>query len=131
MENLLKTPAPENPCITCGACCAAFRVSFYWSEADPSLGGAVPLELTERVSPFHSCMRGTNQKEPRCVALEGTVGQSVSCTIYLSRPSPCREFGVQWQDGTFTISAEDLERCNRARARRQLPEINAVSDSSD
>ncbi|MBB8903342.1 YkgJ family cysteine cluster protein, partial [Escherichia coli] len=22
-----------NPCITCGACCAFFRVSFYWAEA--------------------------------------------------------------------------------------------------
>ncbi|EEX7666747.1 YkgJ family cysteine cluster protein, partial [Escherichia coli] len=23
-----------NPCMTCGACCAFFRVSFYWAEAD-------------------------------------------------------------------------------------------------
>ena len=23
-----------NPCVTCGACCAHFRVSFYWAEAD-------------------------------------------------------------------------------------------------
>ncbi|EGR9493162.1 YkgJ family cysteine cluster protein, partial [Escherichia coli] len=22
-----------NPCMTCGACCAFFRVSFYWAEA--------------------------------------------------------------------------------------------------
>ncbi|MBR7358785.1 YkgJ family cysteine cluster protein, partial [Klebsiella pneumoniae] len=22
-----------NPCMTCGACCAYFRVSFYWAEA--------------------------------------------------------------------------------------------------
>ncbi|HDH0840599.1 TPA: YkgJ family cysteine cluster protein, partial [Klebsiella pneumoniae] len=21
-----------NPCMTCGACCAYFRVSFYWAE---------------------------------------------------------------------------------------------------
>ncbi|EFG2122847.1 YkgJ family cysteine cluster protein, partial [Escherichia coli] len=21
-----------NPCMTCGACCAFFRVSFYWAE---------------------------------------------------------------------------------------------------
>ncbi|MDX1269447.1 MAG: YkgJ family cysteine cluster protein, partial [Oceanisphaera sp.] len=21
-----------NPCLTCGACCAFFRVSFYWGE---------------------------------------------------------------------------------------------------
>ena len=23
-----------NPCMTCGACCAFFRVSFYWAEAN-------------------------------------------------------------------------------------------------
>ena len=23
-----------NPCITCGACCAYFRASFYWTEAE-------------------------------------------------------------------------------------------------
>ncbi|MEG6657786.1 YkgJ family cysteine cluster protein, partial [Pseudomonas aeruginosa] len=22
----------DNPCLTCGACCAHFRVSFYWGE---------------------------------------------------------------------------------------------------
>ncbi|RBD09468.1 YkgJ family cysteine cluster protein, partial [Xanthomonas oryzae pv. oryzae] len=26
-----------HPCLTCGACCAYFRVSFHWSEADPAL----------------------------------------------------------------------------------------------
>lgn len=118
-----KIIAPENPCVTCGACCAAFRVSFYWSEADPGLDGVVPFELTERVSPFCSCMQGTNQKEPRCVALQGTVGGETRCTIYASRPTPCREFGVQWQDGFFTLRAEDLERCNRARAKWGLKEI--------
>ncbi|WP_374212354.1 YkgJ family cysteine cluster protein [Thiothrix subterranea] len=29
-----------NPCMTCGACCASFRVSFYWGETD-----AAPLAL--------------------------------------------------------------------------------------
>ena len=37
----------SHPCLTCGACCAFFRVSFHWSEADPALGGQVPFELTE------------------------------------------------------------------------------------
>ncbi len=35
-----------NPCMTCGACCAYFRVSFYWAEADDA-GGLVPSALTE------------------------------------------------------------------------------------
>ena len=30
-----------NPCMTCGACCIFFRVSFYWSEADDA-GGTIP-----------------------------------------------------------------------------------------
>ena len=29
-----------HPCLTCGACCAHFRVSFHWSEADPDQGVA-------------------------------------------------------------------------------------------
>ncbi|EER5964904.1 YkgJ family cysteine cluster protein, partial [Escherichia coli] len=39
-----------NPCMTCGACCAFFRVSFYWAEADDA-GGKVPVSLTEQISP--------------------------------------------------------------------------------
>jgi Fe-S-cluster containining protein len=119
----LKIIANESPCITCGACCATFRVSFYWSEAELSLGGSVPISMTEQVSPQHRCMQGTNQKAPRCVALDGAIGQRVGCTIYDLRPSPCREFGVQWQEGYFTITAEDLVRCNRARVQWGLPEI--------
>ncbi|ENB3270628.1 YkgJ family cysteine cluster protein, partial [Escherichia coli] len=46
-----------NPCMTCGACCAFFRVSFYWTEADDA-GGKVSVSLTEQISPFHRCMRG-------------------------------------------------------------------------
>ncbi|HWU69743.1 MAG TPA: YkgJ family cysteine cluster protein, partial [Pseudoxanthomonas sp.] len=36
-----------HPCLSCGACCAIFRVSLHWSEADPEQGGRVPIELTE------------------------------------------------------------------------------------
>jgi Fe-S-cluster containining protein len=125
MGTILTIAVAENPCIACGACCATFRVSFYWSEAEASLGGSVPIALTEQVSPQHRCMKGTNQKNPRCIALEGTIGQEVGCTIYEQRPSPCREFGVQWHEDHFTIIAEDLVRCNRARVQRGLPEIKA------
>lgn len=107
---------PENPCLTCGACCAHFRVSFYWAEADPEQGGRVPPELTESLPPNRSCMRGTNDRNPRCVALSGTVGERVVCTIYPNTPSPCEEFGIQWVDGRATASPEELARCNAARA---------------
>lgn len=59
-----------NPCVNCGACCAHFRVSFYWSEADDG-GGVVPVELTEPLNLLMRNMRGTNQTSPRCVALQG------------------------------------------------------------
>lgn len=51
----------DNPCMHCGACCAYFRVSFYWAEM-VSGGGVVPDELTEPLTPFLSCMKGTNSK---------------------------------------------------------------------
>ncbi len=40
-----------NPCMTCGACCAHYRVSFYWGESSEAPGGFVPIELTEQVHP--------------------------------------------------------------------------------
>jgi Fe-S-cluster containining protein len=105
-----------NPCITCGACCAYFRVSFYWAEADDG-GGVVPSALTEQVTPLLRAMRGTNQKSPRCVALAGTPGSATRCTIYSQRPSPCREFACSGEGG------EVNEACDRARARYGLPPL--------
>ncbi len=113
----------ENPCQSCGACCAYFRVSFYWSETDPALGGTVPAEMTRKLDDFRSCMCGTDQKNPRCAALEGTIGEAVNCTIYEQRPTPCREFGVDWADGALLYTPEDLARCTQARAAWGLPPL--------
>lgn len=110
-----------NPCRTCGACCAYFRVSFYWGETDEAPGGYVPAELTVPEPPFYHLMRGTERIPPRCVALEGEVGRAVRCRIYERRPSPCREFGIQWKSGRVIVTPEALERCNRARAAWGLP----------
>lgn len=106
-----------NPCVSCGACCAYFRVSFYWAEAENG-GGVVPSSLTEQVTPFLSCMQGTNRKTPRCTALEGNIGQSVSCSIYLNRPSACREFDMSGEHDTPN------EACDRARAHYGLPALS-------
>lgn len=100
-----------NPCIRCGACCAYFRVSFYWSETDAHPDGCVPAALTEPISAHHVAMRGTNCALKRCVALSGEVGTEVACSIYELRANPCREF-----------TAGD-ERCNRARAQWGLAPI--------
>lgn len=71
MSNVIAfTDADTNPCMQCGACCAYFRVSFYHGETD-STGGVVPAEMTEKVNDFMACMKGTDQKSPRCINLQG------------------------------------------------------------
>ena len=93
--------AQQNVCRQCGACCAFFRVSFYWAEA-------AQRELTdssiEQVTAHLASMAGTNRPAPRCCALQGEVGKHVACRVYSARPSPCRE--VQPGD----------EKCRQARA---------------
>lgn len=121
----------ENPCLTCGACCATLRVSFYWAEADPQIEDSVPLELTEPLTPQMRCMKGTNDRPPRCVALQGEVGAPNHCAIYTRRPSPCRAFGVTWVDGQIVTTPEELARCNKARARWGLAELETASNGSN
>ena len=113
-----------NPCITCGACCAYFRASFYWSEAEPNAGGVTPPHLTTKLTHHHAVMRGTEQSPPRCVALHGTIGENVRCVVHPLRPSPCREFQASWVDGVHN------ERCDRARAAHGLPPLSPPGDTS-
>lgn len=96
-------------CMTCGACCASFRVSFYWAEADDG-GGTVPAALTEPLDPWRRCMVGTWSDAPRCAALQGEVGQQVGCAVYAQRPSVCRQL------------EEGSAQCQKARARWRLAE---------
>ncbi len=105
----------EHVCQQCGACCAYYRVSFYWAETEPSLGGSVPISLTEKLNDFRRAMAGTNAKSPRCAALEGQIGSCVRCAIYAERPSPCRDFRVAWEGGQ--ASSE----CDKARLAWGLP----------
>lgn len=107
----------DNPCLRCGACCAYFRVSFYWSEADPFLGGTVPQELTTPLNPYRSAMQGTLHAPMRCIALDGDIAARVCCSIYEKRPSPCRELEPWDEDG------QPNERCNKARAAHGLPPL--------
>ena len=105
----------EHVCLRCGACCAYYRVSFYWAEADPAVEGTVPIALTEKLNDLRRVMAGTNSKSPRCVALEGQIGSCVHCTIYAERPSPCQEFRVAWEDGLPSPE------CDKARLAWGLP----------
>lgn len=97
-----------HPCLSCGACCASFRVDFSVHETE-DLGGPVPQGLVVPVTDHVARMRGTDYARPRCAALTGQVGVRASCGIYEWRPSPCREF----EPGS--------EACQRARARSGLP----------
>lgn len=106
----------KNECLSCGACCAAFRVSFDRSELS-SEGGKVPDGLADYETSQTMRLRGTDYAQPRCIALVGTVGQQVSCGIYAERPSPCQEFAPMSSVGVF------IEACNRARARHGLPAL--------
>lgn len=97
-----------NVCQTCGACCASLRVDFHPAELAGGAyawGEGVPLAMTVPVTPAIVRMRGTDEQPPRCIALAGEVGVGVACTIYDSRPSPCREFNVEHAA------------CNKARQR--------------
>jgi uncharacterized protein len=110
-----------NPCLTCGACCAFFLVSFLsGNEAAPE----TPADLSEPFDGSRRCMKGTNQDEPRCVALQGEIGGPVLCAIYDKRPVPCRNFGIQWKGGIAEISEEHFIHCNRARHKWKLPRLS-------
>lgn len=108
----------DNPCLSCGACCAHFRVSFYCGEIADGGGGIVPPELVTQVGPLRAAMKGTEYGNGRCVALRGEIGtEGVHCSIYAQRPSPCREFEPWLQDGSPEPD------CQRVRARFGLPPL--------
>ena len=66
-------------------------------------------------------MYGWNQsKNPRCIALDGTIGQQVSCGMYELRSSSCKE--VQVAD----------QQCNKARvAHNMLPFVQIETDEAE
>ena len=96
-----------HPCLTCGACCASFRVDFSVYETQ-ELGGDVPDGLAVDVTDTLRRMRGTDHSPPRCAALTGKVGTQAACGIDEWRPAPCREV------------APGSPACERARQRHGL-----------
>lgn len=104
-------------CTECGACCAAFRVSFHRSELSDGQCSGVPVAMAVFEVNNTMRMRGTDDASPRCIALQGTVGEAVRCGIYADRPSPCREFGALAEIGIYERA------CNRARAMHGLPAL--------
>lgn len=105
-----------HPCLSCGACCAFFRVSFHWSETLAE-SHAVPAAMTEPISTYQNAMLGTGSTSPVCVALKGRVGDSVSCEIYEHRPNCCRTFQASYEDGNKN------DRCDQARFGKGLAHL--------
>ena len=109
-------PVQYSPCLSCGACCAAFRVSFYWTEGNDAPGGWVPVEATERLNAHLRCMKGTHTRTPVCEMLEGGVPGG-RCRIYAQRPSPCRELDPYLPKG------RPHPQCQKARSQYGLPPL--------
>ena len=88
-----------HPCLSCGACCATFRVALHWSEAQPDHPDGPPADLVLPLRRHELVMRGTESAPVRCAALAGTVGVDGHCRIYALRPSPCRALAPAWEGG--------------------------------
>ena len=104
----------KHPCVSCGACCAYFRASFYFGECQAY---GIPESMVEQISPFLVAMKGTtSRKNTRCIALNGTVGQfGTTCRIYANRSSTCRDFVPSYEDGH-----SHTPECDRARVAHGL-----------
>lgn len=105
---------PDPACFSCGACCATYRVDFHCSELAADDRPGVPEAMTHRLTETLVRMRGSDDWPPRCVALEGEIGAGVRCTIYETRPGPCREFAP------FAPLGMSDDACERARRRHGL-----------
>jgi Fe-S-cluster containining protein len=104
----------DNPCVGCGACCAFFRAAFHSLEC-ASIGGTVPDETVEQVTPHLVVMKGTYSPNPRCINLTGEIGKNAFCSGYATRSSTCSDgFPGSYQFG------EHNDRCDRARAKHGL-----------
>ena len=119
-SDLKEAVEQDSVCRHCGACCASFRVSFYWGEADDAPGGWVPSDITEKVSPYLCCMQGTNAAAPRCDQLQGDIPGAI-CRIYPLRPSTCHDMQP------YTINGQVNEQCTRARAIYGMPAVPEIS----
>jgi Fe-S-cluster containining protein len=102
---MIDPPIKLHPCLTCGACCNTYRVSFHYSEMLSESHG-VPETMSTQTTPYQNAMNGTDQENPRCVAFIGNVGEVSSCSIYKNRPGCCRLFKASFENGTRSIECE-------------------------
>ena len=104
----------SHPCLRCGACCAVFRVSFHWSQAQPHNPDGPAADLVMPLRQHELAMRGTEGSHPRCIGLRGTIGLDAHCGIYPNRPPACREVEPSWEFGRHS------PQCDTGRIRHGL-----------
>jgi uncharacterized protein len=93
----------ENPCQTCGACCAYSANWPRFSTEDDAALDLIPFDLVNARGSGIRC------DGDRCAALKGPIGEATSCSIYAVRPEVCR-----------TCMPGDAE-CTMARRKFGLP----------
>ncbi len=110
-----------HPCQKCGACCAIFRVSFCRSELSTGGDWKVPSHVVEDTGGQAVSLKGTTKAHrPSCINLQGKIGKEVGCSIYESRPSPCRNFAASYEDGYHR------DRCDQARQAHGLKPLTKL-----
>ena len=75
----------------------------------------MPAALTEPLRVHERVMRGTSQKDPRCVALDADIGRYSRCKIHDRRPSVCALVPASLEFG------ERSAQCDKARLAHGLP----------
>ena len=87
---------PEQSCQTCGACCTHFRDYEVDQRFDPNFEFLRDRDYLKPPVSVGKFLIGKytmkTDKNKRCIALKGTVGVSVSCSVYENRPEICRQF---------------------------------------
>lgn len=107
-----------HPCLSCGACCAFFRVTFPLKESQPGGAWKVPASFIEPSGELGSMMGTTKKHQPCCQALTGVIGKNAHCSIYENRPTPCRNFAASYENGVRQ------KRCDEARQKHGLRPLN-------
>jgi Fe-S-cluster containining protein len=93
-KNVITPPdAPIPDCLTCGACCQSLLcVGVRPSDnVHPDLVWDITAEANDGEIVVDRYLR-RNGETLACVALEGTVGEKVACSIYDTRPVMCHHF---------------------------------------
>jgi Fe-S-cluster containining protein len=82
----------------------------------------MPSDYIEPLTAVYSCMKGTNQKQPHCIALDGVIGQQVSCSMYEHRSSSCKQ-----------VQAGDSQCAKARQAYNLIPliDVDVIEPSND